>query len=754
MPQTRRINGGGGGADDYETAVLIYLPMDKTGKDQASIVNILRNVFGFQTFRPDQEPIITNIIDGRDVFAVMPTGGGKSLCYQLPALLMDGTVVVISPLISLMKDQVDAALGNGLQAAFINSSMNAEEVSEVYRRLKYNKIKLLYIAPERFAMQHFIERLKTASISLFAIDEAHCISEWGHDFRPDYLGLSLIPEIFPEVPVAAFTATATQKVQEDIIERLGLRRPYVVRASFNRPNLFYEVRPKAKVESQIVEFLRDHNSESGIIYRTTREAVMETAEFLKAKGTAALPYHAGLSASERSRNQEAFNRDEAQVIVATISFGMGIDKSNVRFVIHADLPKNIDGYYQETGRAGRDGEPAHCLLFFSRGDIPKVRYFINAMTDDRERFIAIEKLNQTVGYASHNICRRRQLLKFYGEDYLQDNCGACDICSGSVEQIDITTDAQIILSAISRTGQRFGIGHIIDIVTGADTKRIRELRHDEIKTYGAGKTRDKKYWRTVVGELIAQEALTQEGDPYPVLRIPEKGSAILFGREGIMALRKEEVKPKASRSTGEVGGYDNALFDRLRTVRKTIAEGQHVPPYIIFSDKTLHEMCRSFPSTLTAMRKISGVGDAKLERYGEAFILEIKRYIVETPGISLAERVPTDCIPAPVTQKRKKGETIEETYELFKGGMSLEDIGKLRGLAPSTIAAHLERLVMDGRHIDMDGLVEPSKRLKIEAFFLSGGGWDLKSVVEHFNGMVSYEEARLARAHLLLNRQA
>lgn len=724
--------------------------MIQTRKDQeSSIHDTLKTVFGFQTFRPNQESIIKNILDGKDVFAVMPTGGGKSLCYQLPATVMHGTAVVISPLISLMKDQVDAAVENGIQAAFMNSSMDADEVSDVYRMLKYNKIRLLYIAPERFAMPHFLERLKTAAISLFAIDEAHCISEWGHDFRPDYLGLSLIPEMFPDVPVAAFTATATQRVQEDIIKRIGLRKPQIVRASFNRPNLFYEVKAKSRVELQILEFLRDHQGESGIIYRTTRDSVTETADFLKSKGIAALPYHAGLSTDKRNKNQEAFNRDEAQVIVATIAFGMGIDKSNVRFVIHADLPKNIEGYYQETGRAGRDGELAHCLLFFGRGDIPKIRYFINEITDDRERFIAIEKLNHTVGYASHNVCRRRQLLGFFGEDYPYDNCGSCDICSGSVERIDITTDAQIIMSAISRTGQRFGIGHIIDIVTGADTKRIRGLRHNEIKTYGTGKGRDKKYWRSVVDELIAQAALMQEGDPYPVLKITQKGSDILFDRERIMALRKQEVKAKTSRERDEVGGYDRTLFERLRNVRKKMAEGQQVPPYIIFSDRTLHEMCRRFPSTLSDMRKISGVGDAKLERYGEDFIREIKRYLDENPGI---------LIPGGesgvLTQKKKKGETIEETYVFFKGGMSFDDIAKLRSLAPSTIASHMERLILDGRDIDMDRLVDPGKRLKIEEFFLSIEGWGLNPVVEHFNGTVSHEEARLVRAHLLRNHQA
>ena len=595
--------------------------------------DILKNVFGFQTFRPNQESIIRGIIDGRDVFAVMPTGGGKSLCYQLPAALMSGTAVVISPLISLMKDQVDAAVENGMSAAFMNSSMNAEAISDVYRRLRNSTIKLLYIAPERFAMPHFLERLKTVAISLFAIDEAHCVSEWGHDFRPDYLGLSLIPQMFPGVPVAAFTATATQKVQDDIIGKIGLRSPQILRASFNRPNLFYEVTAKSKVESQIIEFLREHQGESGIIYRTTRDAVMHTADFLKSKGIAALPYHAGLSAEERNRNQEAFNRDEVQIIVATIAFGMGIDKSNVRFVVHADLPKNIEGYYQETGRAGRDGEPARCLLFFGRGDIPKIRYFINLMTDENERIIASRKLHQTVGYASHNVCRRKQLLGFFGEEYPLDNCGSCDICSGSIQQIDITIDSQIILSAISRTGQRFGIGHTIDIVTGADTKRVRELKHNEIKTYGAGIGRDKNYWRSVVDELIAQEALVQEGDPYPVLRITPKGSNILFGRENISALRREEIKAETSRNkSAESSEYDEALFEKLRLLRKRMADAQRVPPYIIFSDKTLHEMCRRFPSTLSDLRQISGVGDTKLQRYGEDFVLEIRQHVDKIQG--------------------------------------------------------------------------------------------------------------------------
>jgi len=595
--------------------------------DDSRAHNTLRAVFGFETFRPNQETIVRNILGNKDVFAVMPTGGGKSLCYQLPALLMGGTAVVISPLISLMKDQVDAAKENGIAAAFMNSSLDQHEISQLYRRLKAAQVKLLYIAPERFVMPQFIETLKDIPISLFAIDEAHCISEWGHDFRPDYLGLSAIPSLLPEVPIAAFTATATEKVQQDIIKKLGLRTPHIVRASFNRPNLFYQVLQKSELESQLREFLKDHEGESGIIYRTTRDAVTATAASLASCGIKALPYHAGLSAEERERNQEAFNKDEVSVIVATIAFGMGIDKSNVRFVVHADLPRHIEAYYQETGRAGRDGEPAHCLLYFSRGDIPKIRYFIDKLENEAERAIAMEKLNQTVRFASHNVCRRKQLLSFFGEAYPEVNCRACDICTGSVQQIDISIDAQILMSAMARTNERFGIVHIIDIVIGADTARIRELGHHELKTFGAGRDRDKNHWRFIVNELLAQELIRQDGDRYPILKLTPRGAAALTGKEEVFGLKREDVKAKERRrKTADEGVFDEVLFERLRIIRKRIAGANRVPPYIIFSDKTLHEMCRHFPKTASEMRRISGVGDVKLERYAEDFIAEIRTY--------------------------------------------------------------------------------------------------------------------------------
>jgi ATP-dependent DNA helicase RecQ len=595
--------------------------------DDQALHLTLRRVFGFETFRPNQEAIVSAVLAKKDVFAVMPTGGGKSLCYQLPALLLEGTAVVISPLISLMKDQVDAARENGIAAEFINSSLGPREMADVFQRLAGDQVKLLYIAPERFALPQFIETLRGLRLSLFAIDEAHCISEWGHDFRPDYLSLSAIPTLFPNVPVAAFTATATEKVQQDIIGKIGLRSPHIVRASFNRPNLFYQVEPKTEVHAQLLEFLKDHEGESGIIYRTTRDAVEATAASLAAAGTKALPYHAGLSADEREKNQEAFNRDEIAVIVATIAFGMGIDKSNVRFVVHADLPKHIEAYYQETGRAGRDGEPAHCLLYFSRGDIPKIRYFIDRMEDEKERAVALEKLNQTVRFASHNVCRRKQLLSFFGEAYPGNNCGTCDICTGSVQRMDISTDARIVMSAMARTNERFGILHVIDVVIGSDTKRIKELGHDTLKTFGAGRDRDKNHWRFIVNELLAQELIRQDGDRYPVLKLTPKGAVVLTGREEVFGLRRQEVKARERRGKADDGGrFDTLLFERLRLVRKRLAAESSVPPYVIFSDKTLHEMCRHFPTTSSGMRKIPGVGDVKLERYGEEFLAEIRAY--------------------------------------------------------------------------------------------------------------------------------
>ncbi|NQT91501.1 MAG: RecQ family ATP-dependent DNA helicase [Lentisphaerae bacterium] len=648
-------------------------------------MRVLKDVFGFPCFLPNQEEIVHAILSGQDAFVVMPTGGGKSLCYQLPAHVMDGTCMVVSPLISLMKDQVDAAVATGLRAAFLNSSLSASMKRQVEAQLVAGELDLVYVSPERFAMPEFMATLKPGAgtrvkLSFVAIDEAHCISEWGHDFRPDYLNLSTLVREFPDVPVAAFTATATHRVQEDIVAKLALRSPHVVRASFNRPNLFYKVIPKDKPGDQILKFVRSRAGEPGIVYRTTRKSVEQTADVLTRHGIKALPYHAGLEDSVRAGNQDAFNRDEVDVIVATIAFGMGIDKSNVRYVLHGDLPKNVESYYQETGRSGRDGEPAHCLLLFGYGDIPKIRFFIDrpasrrpedgrdhGMTSqtgeeaEEQRRHAIKALNDMVHYATVHACRRKQLLNYFGEAYppasapsaLPDNAPAgitdpretaplpcCDICQGEVESIDATEDAQIVMSAIARTGERFGINHIVAVVTGDDSDRMRQLGHDRIKTYGAGKDRDKRHWRLVIDNLLAQGLIRQTTGDYPTLQLRQASREVLFDDREVHVLKTKKLP---SRRRGKAGGrarageslagpYDEDLFQQLRDLRKRLASEQGVPPYVVFTDRSLHEMARNFPGTEAEMLQITGIGEARLARYGPQFMDAIRVFREVRPG--------------------------------------------------------------------------------------------------------------------------
>jgi ATP-dependent DNA helicase RecQ len=585
----------------------------------------LTKYFGYSSFRPLQEAAIDRVLAGEDTFVIMPTGGGKSLCYQLPALLLDGLTIVVSPLIALMKDQVDSLGASGVPATFLNSSLPSGESSQRLSDIFRGRYKLLYLAPERLMMDGFLEIVQKLPVKLIAVDEAHCISEWGHDFRPEYRQLREIRALFPGVPVIALTATATEQVQADIIAQLGLHDGNVLKASFVRENLFYEVRDKQDTYEQIKKYLRSRSGESGLIYCGSRKIVENITEKLQRDGFSALAYHAGLPAKERDARQERFIRDDASIMVATIAFGMGIDKPNVRFVIHYDLPRNLEGYYQETGRAGRDGLPSECILFYSYGDKMKIEYFIDEK-NPQQQALARKQLLQVITYAESTVCRHRLLAEYFGESYGRFHCGMCDNCTKPANQIDATEMAQKFLSCVRRTGERFGSAYVIDVLCGSENARILQNRHSNLSVYGIGKDRPKREWIQLSRQLLSMGYMMQ-GD-YNVLKLTAKAGDVLFHGEKVFLKQqreKEEKKLKRSFAYAEapMGEFDESLFLRLRRLRKRLADEQDLPPYIIFSDASLRDMASRKPMSLTEFRQISGVGDRKLEMYGDQFIEEI-----------------------------------------------------------------------------------------------------------------------------------
>ncbi|MBL9185868.1 MAG: DNA helicase RecQ [Opitutaceae bacterium] len=602
--------------------------------DTAELDHTLKRTFGYSTFRPLQREICEATLAGKDVFALLPTGGGKSLCFQLPALVRDGLTVVVSPLIALMKDQVDQLQASGVAATFLNSTLDADEARSRLSGLHRGQYRLLYAAPERLMLEGWDENLKKWNVACLAIDEAHCVSEWGHDFRPEYRQLAKLRAALPGVPVMALTATATERVRIDIVSHLRLREPEVFVASFNRPNLTYRVVPKDQPLKQIIDFVRKRESESGIIYCASRATAERVADSLAGRGFSAKPYHAGLDATERGRNQEAFLRDDTRIICATIAFGMGINKPNVRWIIHHDLPKNIEGYYQETGRAGRDGLPGDCLLLFSAGDIAKQTHFLDEITNPQEQQIARAQLRKIVHYAENSSCRRAELLEYFGETFPLDNCGACDNCAEPRETYDGTLVAQKFLSCVYRIAQnsRFSVGmnHITEVLTGADTEKIRRWGHDRLTTYGIGKDLGRSAWAAVGRELMRLGYLAVAEGEFATLELTEAGMNVLRTRQPI-TLTKPMDLPKAksrtpARREGDIA-CDEILFERLRALRKKLADERRVPAYIVFGDTTLRAMAHHYPASCAEMEGIPGLGEKKRAEFGEIFASEIAEYL-------------------------------------------------------------------------------------------------------------------------------
>ena len=733
----------------------------------SSPASILKETFGYDTFRPLQSEVIENVLARRDTLAVMPTGGGKSLCYQIPALLFDGLTVVISPLIALMKDQVEQLRAYGVPSLFINSTLSPQEYQENMDYVRNGEIKLLYVAPETLLTPRILSLLDSIQVDSITIDEAHCISEWGHDFRPEYRQIVEVRKRFPKAVCLALTATATSRVRKDIRSTLKFSTSNEFIASFNRENLYIEVVRKGDVYRQTVDILDRHKNQSGIIYCFSRRQVDELSAYLKMRGYSARPYHAGLEDSERRNNQEAFIRDDVQIIVATIAFGMGINKPNVRFIIHTDLPKSIENYYQEIGRAGRDGLPAHCTLFYSYSDVVKINYFIN-QKNGAEKRIAIQHLDAIVRYAEdERTCRRKPLLTYFGESYEAENCSNCDNCTSAPTPLtDITIYAQKFLSCVKRADEKFGAGHIADILLGSKNEKVLRWKHDKLSTYGIGRELTKKQWMHVARQLLTMGYLKQDGE-YHTLSLTARALETLKKREAIFGVMQEAERVRQGGKKKEEIQYNNALFALLRQKRKEMADEAGVPPYVIFSDRTLTEMAAYYPQSSKGLLNIAGVGQVKLEKYGAAFLGVIKAYC-EKHGL---EEIPH---PQPLPYRahvfrgekgvrspspnrrgvRGEGEIGTRTRivaEAYNDGASVQELTERYGVKVNTILDHLNKYLLAGNKLrsanDLQSLTSatPDQQRAVFAALDELSPTYLKPVFDKLNGDVSYDELKILR---------
>lgn len=704
------------------------------------IKQILQEYFGYVSFKKGQEKIIDKILQGHDVLGIMPTGSGKSICFQVPALAFEGTTIVISPLISLMKDQVDTLNEMGIKAAFINSSLNLQKLQDVTKNARRGVYKLLYIAPERLDNEYFGELLSDIDISLIAVDEAHCVSQWGHDFRPSYVRISSMIESLPKRPaVAAFTATATPEVKKDIVALLKLDDPYILVTGFDRENLYFEVDKPSDKFKFILDYVKKNDGSSGIIYCSTRKTVESICEKLNRQGISATRYHAGLSDKERIANQEAFIYDKIPVIVATNAFGMGIDKSNIRYVIHCNMPKTMENYYQEAGRAGRDGEKADCILLYSGADIITNKFLIENSGGNTDKANEYKKLQEIIDYCNTDSCLRKFILEYFGELDVKDECNNCGNCINNIERTNITIEAQKILSCIKRMGERFGSSAVTDVLRGSSGKRIKAMNFDELSTYGIMKDYSKDTIKEIISFLIAEGYIDVRGDKYPVLALNALAYEWLKSGEELFIKRLIAKEPsKAELKEFYEMKIDKVLFEKLRQLRRELAEEQQVPPFVVFSDATLKDMCRRLPTNEEKMLEVSGVGKFKLEKYCSRFITVIDDYVRENNIIP-----PTDIIEK--NKRKQKGELRKNTrlitYELYTAGKTVEDICEKRGLTRETIEGHLLDCLEQGLSLEYEFIPEGMEQQIIETIDIYGTE-KLKPIKEALPLEVSYNAIR------------
>ncbi|MFD2246051.1 DNA helicase RecQ [Pontibacter ruber] len=687
-------------------------------KQEVNLKNKLKEVFGYNQFRGNQELIINNIINGKNTFVIMPTGAGKSLCYQLPALSLPGTAIVISPLIALMKNQVDQLNAFGVNAQFLNSTLSKSEINKVKKETLAGEVKLLYVAPESLTKEETVEFLRASNISFVAIDEAHCISEWGHDFRPEYRRIRGIIDQIGELPVIALTATATPKVQLDIQRNLQMDEASVFKSSFNRTNLYYEVRPKHNTKKQLIQYVKKNKGKSGIVYCLSRKKVEEIAELLRVNDVKALPYHAGLDANIRMANQDAFLNEEVDVIVATIAFGMGIDKPDVRFVIHYDTPKSIEGYYQETGRAGRDGLEGNCIMFYSYDDIIKLEKF-NKDKPVTERDNSKLLLQEMAAYADSAVCRRKQLLHYFGEAYEKD-CGFCDNCLHPKERFEAQEEVVLALKAVHQTGERFGIDHLTAVLTGLRNQYVTSYDHDKLEVFAQGKEQDVQFWSSVLRQILLSEYLEKDIENFGVLKMTQKGLDFIQKPHEIQLTKdhnyEQEVKEDEEKEeTQAQAGHDEVLFDLLKNLRKKLAREKNLPPYVLFQDPSLKEMATVYPTTKEELAHIAGVGMGKVQKFGKPFLDMISKYVEENDIVTASDVV----VKTTVNKSKIKIYIIQQIDKK----VDLEEIAASKDLTMQELIEEIEHICYSGTKLNLNyyinSILDDERQDEIYDYFMN-----------------------------------